>query len=148
MLQVFVLVRETRWDLVVRKHDVLLQLQDLHFVHDQVRVVQGFRQIAESSTHLRLGLEEELVVVKGEAFAFLAYLIIAVVGLRCALLFAGVDAQKNVVRVRILLIHIVAVVAGDDRHVVFARPLHQYGVHLLLLRDPVALDLHVIIVPK
>ncbi len=148
MLQVFALVRKAGGDLVVGEQDVLLQLQGFHLVHDEVRVVQGFGQIAEGLQHLLLGLEVEFVVVEGEAFALLAHLVIAVIGFGRALLFAGVDAQQDVVRVAVRLIHIVAVVAGDHRYVVLLRPLQQHGVHAVLFRHPVALDLHVVVLAE
>ncbi len=149
MPQVLILVGEARGDLVVGQQDVLLQLQGLHLVHDQLRVVQRLGQVAEDTRHLVLRLEEELVVGEGEAGALgLAFLVVEVLGARGALLLAGVDAQQDVVRVGIVALHVMAVVAGDDGHLVLGGPLHQHGVHLVLLGDAVALQLDVVVLAE
>ena len=147
--QVLVLVGEALGNGVVRQQDVLLQLQHLHLVHDGVGVVQRLGHVAERGRHLGLRLEEELVVVEGEAGALgLAHLVVEVLGLGGALLLAGVDAQQDVVRVGVLLVHVMAVVAGDHRHVELLRPAQQHRVHLVLLGDAVPLKLDVVVLTE
>ena len=70
--------------------------------------------------HLILRLEIKLVVGKFKSPVFQMYIIIhKIIITRGAFLFACIDAKKNVVRIVIVLVSIMAVVGSDYRNIIF-----------------------------
>ena len=100
---------------------------------DLVRAFQRVQRIGEQSLHLLFRFDEEL-----------AALIAQTVLVRH--LFRGLDAEQKVVRFRVFLTDIVAVVGRDQRDAGLLREPKETAVHGLLFRIAVVLQLQEIVV--
>ena len=129
------------------EQDVALQVEQFDLVHDLVGIVDRLFQVVEDLGHLIRRLEIELVVRKGKALIAHVHIVIRKLtdGGRRQLL-ARVDAQQDIMRVEIRLVHIVGVVRRNDLYIIFFGKSEQHLIDLVLLRHAVALEFHVIIV--
>ena len=92
------------------------------------RGVARLGDLVEQAAHLDRGLQVVLVPVEPEP--------VLLVDLR-----VGLDAEERVVRHRVALVRVVAVVRREQRRVDRPGDLHQLRVRPVLIRDPVVLQL-------
>ena len=97
-------------------------LRDVH------GAAQRIRHFPEHLRHLRRGLEIKLVGRELHA-------------MRVAHGLAGLNAQQDFLRVRVVVMQIVAIVGGHQRNSGFFRQPHQFRVHAFLDFQPLILNL-------
>ncbi len=90
----------------------------------------GGGMVMEDIPHLVAVLHVEALAVEAEA-------------LRVVEVGSGADAEQHVVGFVVVALEIVRVIGGDQRKAQVGSHLHQLGVHLVLRRDAVALQLEV-----
>ena len=112
----------------VLDHDPLELRKQLHPFGDHQRLVARVGQLAEDAAHLLRRLEVELLGVEPEA-------------LRIRLQLLLLDAQQNVMRLRVLLPGVVQVVRRNDRHAELSRDPDLLADDPALIRQAVVLDL-------
>ena len=101
---------------------------DVGALGDQQRVVARLGVVAEEVAHLLRGLQVELVGVELEPLRVVAHR-------------TRLHAEQRVVRFGVVTMHVVAVVGREERRAQLVRDPHELGVHLLLLDQPVVLEL-------
>ena len=112
-----------------RRQDRLAELDlDVGPLGDQQRVVARVGQLAEQVAHLGRRLDVEVVAVELEA-------------LGVALERAGLHAQERVVRLRVVLVRVVAVVGREQRRLELARDVEERPEDTSVVVDVVVLQL-------
>ena len=148
MFQVFPLVElggsvhlERFWNGKSRQQDVFLEVEEVNPVNDHVRVVDRFGNITEQVFHLGLRLEIKLIVREFEAPVFNMRIVVhEILVSGCAFLFTRVNAQQDVVRIKIFAVGIVAVVRCNYRNIVFFRIFKQRIINRVLFFQVVAIN--------
>ena len=105
-----------------------------------------FREVMKQLTHFRLRFKIKLVVRETETIAFATFF----VGSNGrALHIAGIHTQQNIMRVRVLLIHIVRIIGADHLYVVLFSIFKQYRCLLVSCSGNImALQFYIIIFAK
>ncbi len=96
---------------------------------DLKRVVERFGQIGEQLAHLRAGLE---IMLRTQAAPFVD-----------GNVAPRGDADQRIMRFEIVGLREIGLVGGDDRQVEFVSEIEQLRLHRSLLRQTMALDLHI-----
>ena len=118
---------------LVGRRAIAVDEVELDAFGDRQGVVARLGELAEDLAHLLGALEVELLGLEPEALH---------VGLHLLLL----DAQQDVVRLRVLLQRVVQVVRADDGDVQLVAQVDLAAQDLLLLTDPVVLELDEVVV--
>ena len=101
---------------------------------DLLAVFNGFGKMGEYGPHFRLALDVQL-------FGVHAHPAFVLQGL------TGLDAQKHLLRRRVLPVQVVAVVGGYHGDARFLRNAHQPWQHGLFLRNAVIHQLNIVVIP-
>ena len=95
------------------------QIQQFNLIHYFVGIINGLRKVFKNLRHLCTCFQIELVVGKCKAFIFDQHIVISKFTQGwCTLFFSGIDAEQDIMCIKIVLVYIMRIVAGYNFYIV------------------------------